>query len=80
MTSGRGRDLIPGTENVFADGRLYIRIEEVHLELYTDRKDLISEKQVEDVLEDHGIFYEKTEVWIESERLYEVLYSFERKS
>jgi len=25
----------------------------------------------------HGIFYEKTETWIESERLYEVLYYFE---
>ena len=25
----------------------------------------------------HGIFYNKTEVWIESEKLYEVLYSFE---
>ena len=24
-----------------------------------------------------GIFYEKSEVWIESEKLYEVLYSFE---
>ena len=72
--------LIPRTDNVYADGRLYIKIEEVHLELYTDRKDLSSEKKVEDVLEDYGIFYEKTEVWIESERLYEVLYSFERKA
>ena len=25
----------------------------------------------------HGVFYNKSEVWIESERLYEVLYSFE---
>ena len=32
---------------------------------------------VEAVLDEHGIFYDKTEVWIESERLYEVLYSFE---
>ena len=30
-------------------------------------------------LDAHDIFYEKTEVWIESERLYEVLYTFERK-
>ena len=32
---------------------------------------------VETVLDGHGIFFDKTEVWIESERLYEVLYSFE---
>lgn len=29
------------------------------------------------VLDEHGIFYNKTEVWIESEKLYEVLYTFE---
>ena len=32
------------------------------------------------VLRNHGaglLFYEKTEVWIESENLYEVLYTFE---
>ena len=38
-----------------------------------------TERLVEDVLDAHDIFYEKTEVWIESERLYEVLYSFERE-
>ena len=33
--------------------------------------------ELEAVLDRHGIFYEKTETWIESERLYEVLYYFE---
>ena len=32
---------------------------------------------VEAVLDEHGIFYEKTEVWIDTEKLYEVLYSFQ---
>lgn len=31
-------------------------------------------------LERHGIFYDKTETWIESERLYEVLFSFEKEA
>ena len=35
------------------------------------------EQQVEDVLDEHEIFYNKSEMWIESERLYEVLYTFE---
>ena len=35
------------------------------------------ERQLEAVLDQYGIFYEKTETWIESERLYEVLYYFE---
>ena len=50
---------------------------EVHIELYTDEKNPDTERIVENVLDAHGIFYNKSEVWIESERLYEVLYSFE---
>ena len=29
------------------------------------------------MLDRHGIFYQKSEVWIEEEKLYEVLYQFE---
>ena len=32
---------------------------------------------MEDVLDASGIFYDKTETWIDSEKLYEVLYSFD---
>jgi hypothetical protein len=69
--------LLPGSNNFSADGRVYYKISEVHIELYTDLKDLSVENAVEAVLDSHGIFYQKSEVWIESERLYEVLYSFE---
>ena len=67
--------LIPNSDNFSADGRVYYKINEI--ELYTDCKDLSAEQKVEAVLDEHGIFYEKTEVWIESENLYEVLYTFE---
>ena len=69
--------LLPGSDNFAADGKVYFRITEVHIELYTDEKNPEVEAQVEAVLDEHGIFYDKTEVWIESEKLYEVLYSFE---
>ena len=69
--------LLPGSDNFAADGKVYFRITEVHIELYTDEKNPEVERQVEAVLDEHGIFYDKTEVWIESEKLYEVLYSFE---
>ena len=49
----------------------------MNIELYTDSKDQAVEQKLEAVLDTHGIFYDKTEVWIESEKLYEVLYSFE---
>lgn len=69
--------LIPNSDNFSADGRVYYKINEIHIELYTDCKDLSAEQKVEAMLDEHGIFYEKTEVWIESEKLYEVLYTFE---
>ena len=69
--------LLPGSNNFSADGKVYYKINEVHIELYTDWKDLAVEQGVEAVLDEHGIFYNKSEVWIESEKLYEVLYSFE---
>ena len=69
--------LLPGSNNFSADGKVYYKINEVHIELYTDLKDLVVEQQLEDVLDEQGIFYNKSETWIESEKLYEVLYTFE---
>lgn len=69
--------LTPNSDNFAADGQVYYKINEIHIELYTDYKDLSAEQRIEAVLDQHGIFYEKSETWIESEKLYEVLYSFE---
>ncbi|MDO4649941.1 MAG: hypothetical protein Q4B26_14975 [Eubacteriales bacterium] len=69
--------LIPANDNFAADGVAYYKINEVHIELYTDYKNVELEAQVEAVLDQHGIFYEKSEVWIESEKLYEVLFIFD---
>ena len=71
--------LIPGTDNFSADGVVYLKVDVVRIELYTDEKNPETETRVETVLDDHGIFYEKSEVWVEEEKLYEVLWSFERK-
>ena len=49
----------------------------MNIELYTDRKDPAVEQKLEDALDAASIFYNKTEVWIDSEKLYEVLYQFE---
>ena len=69
--------LVSGTDNFSADGIVYFKINEVHIELYTDVKAPVIENKVEAVLDKHGIFYNKTETWIEDEKLYEVLFSFE---
>ena len=72
--------LLPATNNYSADGKAYLKVDVVHIELYTDEKNPAQENRIESVLDAHEIFYDKTEVWIESEKLYEVLYSFERKA
>ena len=69
--------LIPGSDNFAADGKVYHKVGQVHIELYTDSKDPAVEEKVTAVLDSHGIFYDQTETWIDSEKLYEVLFSFE---
>ena len=68
--------LLPKSDNFAADGRVYFKVDVLHIELYTDEKSPETERIVEDVLDAHGIFYNKSDVWIDSEKLYEVLYSF----
>ncbi len=69
--------MLPESDNFSADGRVYLKVSVVHIELYTDEKSPAAEEALENLLSEYGIFYDKTEVWIESESLYEVLYTFE---
>lgn len=69
--------LLSRSDNFSADGRVYQKIDMLNFELYTDRKQPDVEARVESVLDEHEIFYDKTEVWISDEKLYEVLYSME---
>ena len=56
------------------DNVVYMEFSNLSIELYTDEKDPELEDRVEAVLNDHELFWNKSEVWIESEKLYEVLY------
>lgn len=66
--------LFPGSDNVFADDTVFQKIDELNIELYTDKKDPVTETKIESILISHDLSYEKKEVWIESEKMYEVLY------
>ena len=70
----------PNSDNFAADGTVYFPITEIDIELYTDKKDPEIEKKLEGLLIGSGIFFEKTETWIDFEKLYEVLYSFEQEA
>ncbi len=69
--------LFPRSDNFGADGIVYQKINVLQLELYTDAKAPDTETTVEAVLDQYGLFYDKSEVWIAEERLYEVIYTME---
>ncbi|ARP51099.1 hypothetical protein B6259_09560 [Ruminococcaceae bacterium CPB6] len=66
--------LFPGSDNLFADNTVFQKIDELNVELYTDRKDPDMETRIEDILNSHELPFEKSEVWIAEERMNEVLY------
>lgn len=68
--------LFPKNKHFGADGVVFYKNTQIDLELYTDKKDLKLEENIEEILDREKIYYEKSEVWIESERLFEVLYEF----
>ena len=69
--------LSPGENPFSADNVAYFSCKQLDIELYTDKKQPELEEQVEAVLAQHEIYYTKTELFIDSEELYEVLYEME---
>ena len=69
--------LSPGEHTFGADDLMYISFKKLDIEIYTDEKSPETEERVEEILHQHNIYFAKTELWIESERLYEVLYETE---
>lgn len=67
----------PNTDNFAADDRVYSHIEALNIELYTRTKDFATEAAVEAILAANGIVWNRQESWIESEKMYEVLYTTE---
>lgn len=67
--------LFPDSENFSADNVVYAEFSNLSIELYTDEKDPELEDRVEGFLNAHELFWNKSEVWIETEKLYEVLYT-----
>lgn len=60
--------------DLIADNINYSKIERLHIELYTDAKDFAMEAVVEGILRNYELPYSKTETYIDSEKLYEVVY------
>lgn len=66
--------LVSYSSNFIADNKVYQKIDNVQVELYTNKKDLAAEAQLEAVFDQHEIPYDTTEIFIESEQLFQKLY------
>ena len=68
---------LPRSANFAADGIVYHHVSKLNIELYTEIKNPNLELTVESIFNTNGVFFNKSEVWIKEEQLYEVLYEME---
>ncbi|QWG33362.1 hypothetical protein [Bacillus mycoides] len=66
--------LVDGSANLMADNKVYHEINDLNIELYTIKKDLVAEAKLKKVLDDHEIPYDSYGTFIESEKLYQKIY------
>ena len=66
--------LVDGSANLMADNKVYHKIDDANIELYTTKKDLVAEAKLEQALDDNEIPYESSEVFIDSEKLFQKIY------
>ena len=63
------------SNNIAADDGVYQKVSVLRVELYTEKKDIAMEALVELVLSD--FCYTKSETYIESEKMFEIIYEME---
>ncbi len=66
--------IVEGTDNFFADGKVYAVVYDIGIELYTSRYDPNTEAAVEKILDDEEIPWDKESEWIEKEKMYQITY------
>ena len=67
-----------GTDNGFkADNHNYLDMPTYQIELYTKIKDPAAEKLLQDKLKELRLPYQKTEDWIDSEKMWQVVYEIQ---
>lgn len=65
------------SSDMMADNQNYLAISNFQVELYTAKKDPAVEKLVQDKLKELRLPYSKTEIWLDDERLFQVIYEIQ---
>lgn len=66
--------LVVYSSNFSADNSIYYPIQNIQIELYTDKKDIEAEFKLEAVLNENEIPFATSETFIESESLFQKIY------
>lgn len=67
----------PQNDDFSADNCNYVRINQLVIELYTDNKDFALEDALESVFTRNDMRFDKTEVYIDDEKMYMTTYTME---
>lgn len=65
------------SDNFAADNKVYFKRKAVQIELYSKRKDTATEALIETALDNAGIFYNTSDVYLTDERCHERIYAIE---
>lgn len=65
------------SNDLVADNQNYVEVSNFQVELYTEIKDLVAEQKVQDKLKELRLPYTKIETYLESEKLYQVIYEIQ---
>lgn len=61
--------------NFIADNRVYKKVNNINIELYTLKKDIEIESKLESLLDSNNLPYSSDEIYIESEDVFEIIYT-----
>lgn len=67
----------PNNDDFSADNINYVPKVNINIELYSENKDFETESSVEAVLNQYGFYFEKSEYYLQTEQMYEVLYQIQ---
>lgn len=65
------------SSDLMADGQNYLEIDNYQIELYTKNKDPATESLVQNKLKELGLPYSKTETFLQSEGLFQLVYDIQ---
>lgn len=68
---------LKNSDNTGADNKVYYKQNYYNVELYTNKKDIAVEQKLEDAFDSASIFYDKTESYIDEEKMFDILYEIE---